>query len=112
MELKLKTISQDGIAEAIAKAEHYRHLHEPEESESICHDILAVDPENQTALRILGLAITDECSLAGCVRAHLALREARSTLPAAGDFRLIRCPIRVHGHEPEYGPPPRLGEHG
>lgn len=60
MELKLKTISQDGIAEAISKAEHYRHLHEPEESESICHDILAVDPENQTALRILGLAITDE----------------------------------------------------
>ena len=60
MELKLKTISKDGIAEAIAKAEHYRHLREPEESESICHDILAVDPENQTALRILGLAITDE----------------------------------------------------
>jgi tetratricopeptide (TPR) repeat protein len=60
VELKLKTISKDGIAEAIAKAEHYRHLHEPEESESICHDILAVDPENQTALRILGLAITDE----------------------------------------------------
>jgi len=62
VELKLKTISQDGIAEAIAKAEHYRHLNEPEESESICHDILAVDPENQTALRILGLAITDEFS--------------------------------------------------
>ena len=58
--MKLKTISKDGIAEAIAKAEHYRHLHEPEESESICHDILAVDPENQTALRILGLSITDE----------------------------------------------------
>jgi hypothetical protein len=58
--VELKKISQDGIGEAIAKAEHYRHLHEPEESESICHDILAVDPENQTALRILGLAITDE----------------------------------------------------
>ncbi len=60
MELKLKMISKDGITEAISKAEHYRHLHEPEESESICHDILVVDPENQTALRILGLAITDE----------------------------------------------------
>jgi tetratricopeptide (TPR) repeat protein len=60
VEPKLKTISKDGIAEAIAKAEHYRHLNEPEESESICHDILAVEPENQTALRILGLAITDE----------------------------------------------------
>ncbi len=60
MELKLKTISKDGIAEAISKAELYRYLNEPEESESICHDILAADPENQTALRILGLAITDE----------------------------------------------------
>ena len=62
MELKLKTISQDGVAEAISKAELYRYLNEPEESESICHDILAADPGNQTALRILGLAITDEFS--------------------------------------------------
>ena len=60
MELKLKTISKDGIAEAISKAELYRYLNEPEESESICHDILAADPENQTALRLLGLAITDQ----------------------------------------------------
>jgi tetratricopeptide (TPR) repeat protein len=60
VELKLKTISKDGIAEAISKAEVYRFLNEPEESESICHDILAADPENQTALKILGLAITDE----------------------------------------------------
>lgn len=60
MELKLKTISKESIPHAIAKAELYRNLHEPEESESICHDILAVDPENQLAIRLLGLAITDE----------------------------------------------------
>ncbi|MBD0322084.1 MAG: CoA transferase [Aldersonia sp.] len=30
----------------------------------------------------------------------------------AGDFRLIGSPIRVAGYEPEYGPPPGLGEHG
>jgi hypothetical protein len=60
VELKLKTISKDGIPEAISKAELYRLLNEPEESESICRDILAVDPENQLAIRILGLAITDE----------------------------------------------------
>ena len=59
MEFNLKTITKDGIAEAISKAELYRFLNEPEESESICHDILAADPENQTALRTLGLAITD-----------------------------------------------------
>jgi hypothetical protein len=60
VEHKLKTISRNGIPEAISKAETYRYLNEPEESESICHDILAVDPDNQTAIRILGLAITDE----------------------------------------------------
>ena len=60
MEPNLKTISKDGIPEAISKAELYRFLNEPEESESICHDILAVDPGNQMAMRILGLAITDE----------------------------------------------------
>src|SRR5260370_5231630 len=60
MELKLKTISKAGIPEAISKAELYRSLNEPEEAESICHDILAVEPEHQLALRLLGLAITDQ----------------------------------------------------
>ena len=60
MELKLKTISKDGIAEAISKVTLYRYLNEPEEAESICHDILAVEPENQMAQRLLGLSITDQ----------------------------------------------------
>lgn len=60
MQFELKTISKDGIPEAIAKAELYRNHNEPEESESICHDILAADPEHQVAMRILGLAITDQ----------------------------------------------------
>ena len=60
MELKLKPISKAGISEAISKAEVYRYLNEPGEAESICRDILAVEPDNQTALRLLGLAITDQ----------------------------------------------------
>jgi|SRR5882672_3154131 len=60
MEFKLKTISKVGIPEAISKAELYRSLNEPEEAESICRDILAVEPEHQLALRLLGLAITDQ----------------------------------------------------
>jgi hypothetical protein len=56
----LKPISKAGIPEAIAKAEHYRNLNEPEETESICRDILAVDPEHQLARRLLGLAMTDQ----------------------------------------------------
>jgi tetratricopeptide (TPR) repeat protein len=60
MTLTLKTISTSGISVALEKAQLYRYLNEPEESESICQDILAVDPENQMALRTLGLAITDQ----------------------------------------------------
>ena len=51
MDLKLKTISKSGIAEAIAKAELYRYLNEPEEAESICRDILAADPKHMLGLR-------------------------------------------------------------
>lgn len=60
MEYKLKRISTAGIPEAIAKAELYRSLNEPEEAESICRDILAIEPQHQLAVRILGLALTDQ----------------------------------------------------
>lgn len=73
-ELKLKTISKAGIPEAISKAEIYRSLNEPEEAESICRDVLAVDPRHQLAVRLLGLAITDEF----CGDAHDRHREAEA----------------------------------
>jgi hypothetical protein len=60
MELKLKSISRAGIPEALSKAELYRFLNEPGETESICRDILAVEPEHQKALRLEALAITDQ----------------------------------------------------
>jgi tetratricopeptide (TPR) repeat protein len=60
MDLKLKTISKSGIPEAIAKAELYRYLNEPEEAESICRDVLVADPNHMMGLRTLGLAITDQ----------------------------------------------------
>src|SRR5271170_7654345 len=60
MEYKVKRISTAGIAEAISKVELYRSLNEPEEAESICRDILAIEPHHQLALRTLGLALTDQ----------------------------------------------------
>lgn len=60
MDLTIKTISKSGIPEALAKAELYRYLNEPEEAESICRDILAVEPKHMLGLRTLGLAITDQ----------------------------------------------------
>jgi len=56
----LKPISRAGIAEANSKVEVYRYLNEPGEAESICRDILAIEPDNQPSLRLLGLSITDQ----------------------------------------------------
>jgi tetratricopeptide (TPR) repeat protein len=72
MNYQLKSISKAGIAEALAKVELYRYLNEPEESESICRDILAVDPQQQLALRLLGLAITDQFTGGGSDRCREA----------------------------------------
>jgi tetratricopeptide (TPR) repeat protein len=60
MRYEVKRISTAGIAEAISKAALYRSLNEPEEAESICRDILAIEPQHQLALRLLGLALTDQ----------------------------------------------------
>src|SRR5262249_44151394 len=56
---ELKSLHKDAIPAALGKAERYRLLNEPGEAESICLDILAVDPENQRALITLLLALTD-----------------------------------------------------
>jgi hypothetical protein len=60
MEFELKLLSKDAIAEALEKAHRYRLLDEPWQAESICLDILRVEPANQTALIMLLLAITDQ----------------------------------------------------
>lgn len=56
----LKPISRDSIETALAKAERYRLLNEPNEAESICRDILEIDPANRQARISLVLALTDE----------------------------------------------------
>jgi tetratricopeptide (TPR) repeat protein len=56
----LKPLSKDAIPSALAKAERYRLLNEPGEAESICLDVLQVDPDNQDALITLLLALTDQ----------------------------------------------------
>ncbi|HEY5855178.1 MAG TPA: CoA transferase [Aldersonia sp.] len=39
-----------------------------------------------------------------------ALARTPEAVVAAGDYRLVRGPVRIHGYEPVYGPPPALGE--
>jgi len=57
---KLKPLSQDAIPAALEKATCYRYLNESAEAESICLDILEVEPDNQPALITLILALTDQ----------------------------------------------------
>ena len=58
--LKLKPISRSGVTEALSKITHYRYLNQFDEAESICRDVIAADPDNQRARRMLGLVITDQ----------------------------------------------------
>ncbi len=55
----LKQLSRDGIEAALEKAERYRLLNEPWEAESICADVLAVDPANRQAIITMLLSLTD-----------------------------------------------------
>src|SRR6202012_374860 len=56
---ELKRLSPEAIPAALEKALRYRLLNEPAEAESICHDVLTIEPENREALVMLLLAITD-----------------------------------------------------
>ena len=60
MKFELKTLSADAVPRTLAKAERYRLLNEPGEAESICLDALDADPDNQEALVMLLLALTEQ----------------------------------------------------
>ena len=60
MELKLHDIHIDAIGQALEKARQYRSLMEPEIAESICLDVLHVQPDNQDVLVIYILALLDQ----------------------------------------------------
>src|SRR5690349_979535 len=58
--MQVKPITREGVPAALHKAERYRLLNDSSAAESICLDILQVDPENQSALVTLLLSITDQ----------------------------------------------------
>ena len=55
-----KPIHRDAVPAALERARTYRLLNQPRQAESICLDVLQVDPDNQGALVMLLLALTDE----------------------------------------------------
>ena len=58
----------------------YRLLNEPGEAESICHDVLRIDPNNQQALVLLLLALTDRFGRGYAV----GVTQAQEILPRLG----------------------------
>ena len=60
MQFDFKPMHADSIGKSLGKAHRYRLLNEPTHAESICLDVLAIDPENQQAINILLLALTDQ----------------------------------------------------
>ncbi len=73
---ELKLLSKSAIPAALAQAERYRLLNEPGEAESICLDILRVDPGHQDALVTLALALTDQFPLGSLARPMAAAEAA------------------------------------
>lgn len=79
--LELKSLHPEAVSAALDKAERYRLLNEPGEAESICLDALAIEPENERALTILLLALTDQLDREG----GRSLARARELLPRLRD---------------------------
>lgn len=79
----LKSLSREAIDAALEKVERYRLLNEPWEAESICLDVLEVDPDNQRALVMLLLAVTDQFRM----EMGIDVSRARELLPRLkGDY--------------------------
>jgi hypothetical protein len=78
---ELKRIGPEAIPAALDKAERYRLLNQPEAAESICEDVLAVEPDNQPALISLLLALTDQFRQGDADCFH----QAREILPRLHD---------------------------
>ena len=79
--MELKPITRAGVPAALQKAERYRLLNDSTAAESICLDILGVEPENQQALVMLLLSVTDQFT----EDSGDGVRRARDVLPRLKD---------------------------
>ena len=118
MRFDLKRLSPEAVPAALSKAERYRLLNEPREAESICLDVLEREPDNQDALKMLLLALTDQFGEGDLSRAPaearkiasrlrdeyerlyfsgiICERQARLRLRDSGAFELLREAMRLY----------------
>jgi len=73
---ELKKLSHDALDGARKKALHYRLLNQPFLAESICRDILEVEPDDQETLVTLCLSLSDQFGVEGGARANIAMETA------------------------------------
>src|SRR3989442_6223241 len=81
MDFATKQSRPTGIPAALKKADKSPEMNQPSEAESICRDVLTIDPGNQLAHRILGLALTDQFEASTAVR----FSEAQQVFARLGD---------------------------
>jgi predicted nucleic acid-binding protein len=106
VKFELKPLSLEATPRALEKAERYRLLNEPFEAESICLDALAREPENQDALKMLLLALTDQF---GKGESPATVTEARNVVARLRDeyerlyYSGITCERRAKAHLQDAG---------
>ncbi len=76
--IELKPLKPEAFSAALDKARRYRLLNEPDEAESICHDILESTPYHQEALITLLLSLTDKFPQSGI---NPAFEQAQEIVP-------------------------------
>jgi hypothetical protein len=102
---ELKPLRAEAVPAALAKAERYRLLNEPEQAESICQDVLRTQPGNQQAVTLYVLAITDgfqaqhppDVRLARALLDQLASEYDRAYYAGIVDERLARAKLEAGG---------------
>ncbi len=98
--IELKPLSHQAVAAALEKADHYRLLNEPVQAESICLDVLEVEPDNQRALVTMVLSLTDQFGDS----IPRAFREVKELVPRLADdytrayYKGIVCERRARAH--------------
>ena len=105
----LKPLSRESVPAALDKAMRYRLLNEPGQAESICLDVLHIDPDNQQALVMLLLALTDRFGKSYAVGVTKAqevlprLRDAYERAYYAGIIDERRAKTQLHQGGPGSG---------
>ena len=94
-DLTLRRIHVGAVPAALERARLYRLLNEPQQAESICLDVLAVEPRHQEALTTLIMALTDQFP----ARAGLVEQAKARVADLAGEYERLYYLGLVHERE-------------